>query len=147
MHIICDVYRGIMQSKTWTSLITEKGTLQETDFFEQIWRCRVQNIHYSCFGWRGIELRIPTTSVVLPRRLVPCAPSSSTEAHSGPDGLSGKSAWGFTPLHSAAWYGRVAAAEFLLSKGAAVDAKTNSGRGLNPGSMCRKSSLSNLGRF
>ena len=37
--------------------------------------------------------------------------------------LPGESAWGSTPLHLAAYDGHVKAAEFLLSKGAAVGAK------------------------
>ena len=76
-----------------------------------------------------VELRIPTTFVVLPGAS-DSAPSSPPEAHSGPDGLPGKKPpWGLTPLHWAARYGHVAAAELLLSKGAAMDAKTNNGRG------------------
>jgi len=49
-----------------------------------------------------------------------------------------------TPLHDAASEGHVAAAELLLSKGAAVDAKGNNGRGLNPGSRRQTSSLADL---
>ena len=52
-----------------------------------------------------------------------------------------KAAWGETPLHLAALNGHVAAAELLLAKGAAVDAKTNG----CPGPQKQKSSLSNLG--
>ena len=43
--------------------------------------------------------------------------------------LPGESAWGNTPLHAAAYDGHVKAAEFLVSKGAAVDATRNDGPG------------------
>ena len=98
---------------------------------EQFWRCWVQNIHRSFVGWPGRELRMPTTYVLPRRRIGLCAPSSSTEAHSGQTGFREKAAWGRTPLHVAAMaatFGRVAAAQFLLSKGAAVDAKDDDGR-------------------
>ena len=115
---------------------------------EQFWRCGVQNIHRSFVGWPGLELRIPTTSVVLPRRLGLCARRLRREAHSCPDGFPEKSAWGDTPLHVAARNGRVAAAELLLSKGAAVDAKRNDCPGPQSGKHGgQTSSLSNLGHF
>ena len=58
-----------------------------------------------------------------------------------------ETAWGDTPLHEAGRSGHVAAAELLLSKGAAVDATNDIGRGLNPGSRRQTSSLANLGCF
>ena len=48
-----------------------------------------------------------------------------------------ESAWGGTPLHEAVASGEVKAAEFLLSKGAAVDAKSNDGPGPQSGSRAR----------
>ena len=53
-------------------------------------------------------------------------PAASATAADGPRR---KSARGQTPLHWAAYHGHVAAAELLLSKGAAVDAKCNRGPG------------------
>ena len=99
-------------------------------FFEKFSRCRVQNIHRSFVGRTGTELSIPTTSLVLPRRLGLCPVVVPAEAHSGPRRVFwGKAAWGETPLHFAADNGHVAAAELLLAKGAAVDATSNSGPG------------------
>ena len=46
----------------------------------------------------------------------------------------GKAPWGSMPLHTAAAYGQVKAAEFLLSKGAPLNAKNNDG----PGPQSRK---------
>ena len=79
--------------------------------FEQIWRFWDQNIHRSFVGC-VCGAQLPATSVVISRqrRLRPTP-------------------WGDTPLHLAAFYGRVAAAELLLSKGAAVDAKDDVGPG------------------
>ena len=66
---------------------------------------------------RVIELRCPQRSSF---------PAASATAADGPRE---KTARGRTPLHFAAINGHVAAAEFLVSKGAAVDAKKNTGPG------------------
>ena len=180
---------GIMQHKTWTSLITEKWTLQErcdvTTTFSDIvhlWTVEILNLisdhviielktlllpvfsmfenkllihlhvvlskarlfarkmHWNLFllwtVWTrcrvsfvcrlngySIELSCPTFVISRPRPLQPSS-AEATAANSP-----GKTAWGRTPLHVAAGNGRVEAAEFLLSKGAAVDATDNSGPG------------------
>ena len=55
---------------------------------------------------------------------------------------------GNTPLHVAAYWGNVEAAELLLSKGAAVDATNLAGPGpRRQRSVCQKSCLSNLGHL
>ena len=87
----------------------------------------------------GHRAELPTTSVVIRTASVPAPWSAGSPQW--PTGFRRESAWGETPLHRAARYGHVAAAELLLAKGAAVDAKTNSGRGLNAGSRRQKSSL------
>ena len=96
---------------------------------------------------RVIELSMPTTSVVLPRRVGLCAASAGSPQR--PRRLSGeKAAWGRTPLHYAAVYGRVKAAELLLSTGAAVDAKDNFGPGPQiPGSRRQTSRSPWLGHL
>ena len=106
--------------------------------FAQFKAVESKNIHHSFVGWTGIELSCPQRSSS-PRRigLRAVVRRKPTVA----DGFPGKSAWGSTPLHWAAEKGQVAAAELLLSKGAAVDAKKDDGRGLNPGSRRQKSSL------
>ena len=58
-----------------------------------------------------------------------------------------ESAWGLTPLHYATRNGKVEAAELLLSKGAAVDAKEKRGPGPQSGKQGQKSRLSNLEHF
>ena len=101
-----------------------------------VWSCWVKSIHHSFVGWTGIERSCPQRSSS-PRRIglravVRRKPTAA-------DGFPEKSAWGETPLHFAAHNGHVAAAELLLSKGAAVDAKNKFGRGLNPRSRRQKS--------
>ena len=107
--------------------------------FAQFWKCWVQNIHRSFVGWTDVELSGPQLPFVIHG-----ASASAPSYHWKPTAarrVSGKTAWGETPLHMAAFFGRVAAAELLLSKGAAVDAKNKDGLGLNPGSVRQTSSL------
>ena len=101
-----------------------------------VWSCWVKSIHHSFVGWTGIQRSCPQLPSS-PRRidLRAVVRRKPTVA----DGFPEKSAWGETPLHFAAHNGHVAAAELLLSKGAAVDAKNKFGRGLNPGRMRQKS--------
>ena len=106
--------------------------------------CGVQNIRPS-FVVVSVELSIPTTSVRHPRRIGLCA-IVPPEARSGRR-VSGESAWGETPLHYATENGHVAAAELLLSKGAAVDAKDNWGPGASIREACARHRVSNLGHF
>ena len=110
-----------------------------------VWSCWVQNIHHSFVGWTRIELSCPHLPFVI-RTASASAPCRTGGSPQRPDGFPGKSAWGETPLHHAARCSHVAAAELLLSKGAAVDAKENDGRGLNPRSVRQTSSLE-LGAF
>ena len=96
-----------------------------------VYKCillEVQSIHRSFLRWTSIELSIPTTSVVLPRRLGLC--SVVRRKPTAARRVSGeKAAWGSTPLHLAAPNGNVAAAELLLYKGAALNATNNHGPG------------------
>ena len=108
-----------------------------------VWSCWVKNIHHSFVDWTGIERSCPQL-LSSPRRIgfgavVRRKPTAARR-------VSGrKAAWGRTPLQLAAENGHVAAAEFLLSKGAAVDAKDNWGPG--PQSGKHAPDISNLGHF
>lgn len=54
---------------------------------------------------------------------------------------------GNTPLHVAAYWGNVEAAELLLSKGAAVDATNLAGPGPQIREACVRNPVSNLGHL
>ena len=127
-----------MLSNSWDDIVLT-GLLIETTFTQ------VPNIHRSFVAWTGIEQCMPTTCVV-PAAHRPLRPRTAGSPQR-PDGFSGKSSWGDTPLHWAAQDGHVAAAELLLSKGAAVDAKTNDGQGPQSGKQGEISSLPDLGWF
>ena len=97
-----------------------------------VWSCWVQNIHRSFVGSTDVELSDPQLPFVI--RGASASAPSYRRSPQRPDGFPEKSAWGSTPLHWAALNGHVAAAELVLSKGGAVDAKDMNGPGLNPGS-------------
>ena len=82
-----------------------------------------EDVESKTVGWTG-GTQLPTIFVVSAK-----SASSPNPGSHGSRRLPGGSAWGNTPLHLAAATGHVEAAELLLSKGAAVDAKGDEGPG------------------